>query len=78
MELTYKERQLALIRQILRHRVFRETLKLCLTQGEMPKPEIIVEIMKNSNLYNINAESTFFRRSSTIVGWINWILDTID
>ena len=73
MNLAYRERQLAIVSQILEHKPFRETLN-----GVMPDKNTIVRIMKNSNLYNIGAESTYFRRSSTIIGWTNWILSIID
>lgn len=78
MSLGYRERQLAITSHILQHRVFYETLKLHLQCGEMPDKNAIVQIMKASNLYNIEADSTYFRRSSTVVGWVNWILGTID
>ena len=78
MRLEHKERQLALAAQILRHKVFRETLKIHLRCGEMPNTNMIVQIMKNSALYNVKADSTYIRRSSTVVGWINWILELIE
>lgn len=73
-----KERQLAIATQILMHKVFNETLKLHLQFGEMPDTPKIVEIMKSSNLYHVEADSTYIRRSSTVTGWINWILSIID
>lgn len=76
--LEYKERQLAIVTQILEHKVFNETLKLHLQYGEMPDKQTIVQIMKGTNLYNIEADSTYLRRSSTVVGWINWILGIIE
>lgn len=33
---------------------------------------------KRSNLYHVEAESTYLRRSSTVIGWINWILGLIE
>lgn len=78
MNLAYRERQLAIVSQILEHKPFRETLKLHLQNGVMPDKNTIVKIMKSSNLYNIGAESTYFRRSSTIIGWTNWMLSIID
>ncbi|MCI8599385.1 MAG: transcriptional regulator [Lachnospiraceae bacterium] len=78
MELDYKERQLALASQILKHRPFRETLKLHLKEGKMPDTQTIVQIMKESRIYHVEANSTFLRRSSTVVGWINWILRLIE
>ncbi len=78
MNLGYKERQLAIVTQILKHKVFRETLKLHLQSGEMPDIRTVVRIMKEANLYHVEADSTYIRRSSTIVGWINWILSIIE
>ena len=78
MGLEFKERQLALASQILMHKVFNETLKRHLRCGEMPDKQTIVQIMKDSNLYHVEADSTYFRRSSTVVGWVNWILGIIE
>lgn len=78
MELEYKERQLAIVSAILRHRAFNETLKINLNSGEMPDANAIVQIMKESNLYHVEANSTYYRRSSTIIGWINWILGLVE
>lgn len=78
MGLEYKERQLALVTQILKHKVFNETLKLHLRYGEMPDKQTITQIMKGANLYHVESETTYMRRSSTVVGWVNWILGIID
>ena len=78
MGLEYKERQLAIVTQILMHKVFNETLKLHLQCGEMPDKQTIIQIMKRSNLYRVEADSTYLRRSSTVVGWVNWILGIIE
>ena len=39
--------------------------------------EEIEEIMKNNNLYNIDSESTYFRRASTVSSWVDWIINLI-
>ena len=78
MELGYQERQLAIVTQILKHRAFRETLKVCLRCGEMPDTGTVVDIMKRSQLFQVKSESTFVRRSSTIVGWIRWVLSVVE
>ena len=78
MELGYRERQIALATQILKHKVFNETLRLHLQYGEMPERKKIVQIMKEANLYNVWSESTYDRRASTVIGWVNWILGIID
>lgn len=71
----YKIRQLKFVGAILKHRVFAETLRLYLKHSEMPARSEIVNIMRECKLYQVEAESTFYRRASTVASWINWILD---
>ena len=78
MSLEYRERQLAIIDQVLRHRVFNETLKLHLRSGEMPNRRDIIRIMKDSDLYRIEADSTYLRRASTVISWVNWVLGVVE
>lgn len=75
LNLTYKSRQLKFVELILKHEVFVKVFKKYLENEKMPSKSEIVEIMKKSNLYNIDAESTYERRASTVSGWINWILE---
>ena len=75
LRLKYKDRQLKLAELILSHRAFYETFRKTLEYSELPHREEIVAIMRESSLYNVNEESTYKRRASTIIGWINWILD---
>lgn len=74
LRLSYKQRQLAFCDLILSHKAFSDTLRKYLASGNMPSTAEIVQIMKASNLYNVGSDSTFERRSSTIKGWLNWIL----
>ncbi len=72
------ERQLEFVKLILSHQAFNEVLIRYFKTGVLPNQDEIVVIMQNSNLYNVNEESTFKRRSSTISGWINWIISIVD
>lgn len=76
MKLNYKQRQLALCKCILEHEVFYEIF-LLYQSGSVPDRNKIVRIMKRSELYRIESESTYVRRASTISGWINWMLDLV-
>lgn len=78
MKMEYRGRQLAIIKQIVEHKVFYEVAKLQLQNNQRPTKKEIIKIMKQSNLYNIEKESTFERRSSTISRWILWIFDSIE
>lgn len=74
MKLSYKQRQLAFCRAILKHRPFQEVLRICMETGFMPDTEAIVAIMQSSRLYKVESPSTYQRRSSTVSGWVNWML----
>lgn len=78
LKLDHRNKQLAFVKLILQHKVFNSVLKLNLTKGYSPTTVEIVEIMKNSNLYNIDKDSTFFRRSSSIKAWVGWIISLIN
>jgi hypothetical protein len=72
------DRQKEFARLILAHTAFKETVKLHLDNGEMPDKAIIVEVMKRSELHNVDADTTYFRRASTIIGWTNWIISQME
>lgn len=77
MTLPLRERRLALAAAILKHSVFRETLRLALAgngTAELPSRNEIVHIMREASPCGVEGESTFFRRASTVRGWIRWIL----
>lgn len=74
MNLSYKQRQLALCGAILQHGVFRKVFSLCMETGSVPDGPAIVQIMRESNLYKVESMSTYVRRSSTVSGWMNWML----
>jgi hypothetical protein len=75
MRLRTKDKFLRLAKSILAHEAFKQVLAEYFQNGTPPEKERVVEIMKRCNLYNVNSESTYFRRASTVIGWINWILD---
>lgn len=76
--LNFKQRQLAYCDCILSHKAFADTLSRYFESGSMPSTGEIVGIMKQSNLYNVSSDSTFERRSSTIKGWLNWIVGLVN
>lgn len=78
LNLNFKQRQLAYCRLILSHKAFNETLKLYLQRGVMPSKSEIVNIMEDADLYQVESQSTFERRSSSISGWIKWIISLIN
>lgn len=77
-KLHISERQLKFIGAILEHAVFKKAIELYLQKADIPVRYEVVSIMKESNLYNVNSESTFERRASTVISWINWIINLIE
>lgn len=78
LNMNYQQRQLAFCRQILAHSVFNVTLNDYFNKGIMPSPAEIIKAMRTERLYKIESESTLFRRSSTVKGWLNWIVGLIN
>lgn len=74
----YKERQLFLCGCILSHKIFADVLKLYFSCGIMPDYKEIIKLMKQSELFNIESDSTFRRRASTVRAWIEWIIGLIN
>lgn len=78
MKLPTAEKFLKLTECILAHEPFRRVFSYYMEHRNMPDKSQVVAIMKNCNLYNVNSESTYFRRASTIIGWIHWIIKLIE
>lgn len=78
LKLNYKKRQLALCECILKHEVFSKVLSSYFQNGTMPSKDKIVKFMKESHLYNISKDKTYYRRASTVIHWINWIVGLIN
>ncbi|WP_019153474.1 type II restriction enzyme [Robertmurraya massiliosenegalensis] len=70
-----KDKFLSLTNKILAHEPFKQVLAEYFAKGTLPEKSRVVDIMENCHLYNVQKESTYFRRASTIMGWMNWILD---
>lgn len=75
MGLRYRARQLKLVELILSHRAFRKTFQEFMGDGEMPARDVVIQHMRESNLYRVDSDSTFRRRSSTVMSWIRWITE---
>ena len=76
LDMPYKRRQLAIVRQILGFRVFAECMKYALEKSQPPEASIIAEWIAKDK-WPIT-ESTLLRRAGTVLGWIRWILRLAD
>ncbi|GHT70190.1 hypothetical protein AGMMS50239_38210 [Bacteroidia bacterium] len=72
------DRQFAFAKLILSRTAFNKTLQLYFEKGDIPSYDEVVEIMKQSKLYNINSDETYKRRASTVMSWVNWIIGLIE
>ncbi|MGB5959855.1 MAG: hypothetical protein WBG73_04280 [Coleofasciculaceae cyanobacterium] len=72
----HKAKYLDLIKSILKHRVFYETFKLNINNGEMPEKQAVCQVMQESNLSI--SKTTIARRSTTVRSWLEWIWSQID
>lgn len=71
--LPYKRRQLAFCDAILRHKVFWDVFTEGLRNGQLLDKKGIIFHMRRAGLYNVESDSTYSRRSSTIKCWLDWI-----
>lgn len=74
MKLKTKDKYLRLASLVLAHEPFKLVLAEYFRTGKVPIKENVVEIMKRCSLYNVNSDSTYNRRASTVMSWINWII----
>ena len=77
-ELSIFDRKLQLIKLILTHEIFNKSLKLYFKRGYVSSKQEVVEMMRDFNLHNINSDTTYERRSSTVLGWIKWIISLVE
>lgn len=77
MSLPVAKRQIEFIKCILAHQVFKDALQRYLINKKIPAKDEVVELMKKNNLYKISSDTTYFRRASTITGWLRWIIDQL-
>ncbi len=78
LNLNLRDRLLFLAKLILRHKVFNDALRLYFEKSELPSKDEIVCLMKNVHLNKVGGDSTYYRRASTILSWLNWITRMID
>lgn len=74
LSLAPRAKQLEFVKLIMQHAPFRIALEKHLKTSQPPTKEEVIEIMKMCNLSRIG-DKTYERRSSTVIAWVNWILD---
>lgn len=72
---TYKDRQLALVQLMLKHKIFSELFFELYSTGKLPSKDNIQAKMRK---YNVCKEGVVVRRSSSVQGWLNWIISLLN
>jgi len=70
--LPYKRRQLAYCECIFSHAVFNSLMRQVFATGRLPQNNEIIEAIKRSD--SSLGEVTLKRRSSTVKGWLSWVI----
>lgn len=71
LKLSYKARQMAYVKLILQHQIFYDMFELALRSGELPERNLICRRMEELRLCSPNLIK---RRSSSVAGWLRWML----
>lgn len=77
IEMRSSEKYLSLFKFILSHKAFNESMRMYLSNLELPTTDEIVQVMKRCNLHHVNTEAMYRRRAQTVKKWINWIMDIV-
>lgn len=73
MSLNHKDKNLAIVREILKHKPFYYALYEYLKNNDFDRKEIS-EIIKSQSP-RVNENSTAKRRTSTVISWVTWIIE---
>ncbi len=76
--LDIKQRYLAIVSLILRHKPFHDLFRFFLDNERMPTTDEIFHIFKTNKLYNLNSDVTLKRRAQSASSWIKWILNLME
>lgn len=75
LKLNYKSRQMEYVKLILEHQIFHDMFDLILRTEEIPDKRTICRRMEELNLCS---QSLIERRSSSVVGWLRWMMGLVE
>lgn len=75
LRMKYKERQLEYVRLILEHQIFNELFEIMLKIGDVPDKSCVISKMRE---LGVCGESLVDRRSSSVRGWLYWMLTLVN
>ena len=74
-KMSYKQRQLSLVKQILEHKIFMEFFDKAVDCGEIaPINDIKIRMAE----LNVCGEGQLYRRAGSVRSWLKWIFDLVD
>lgn len=74
-----RDKKLNIAKKILEHEVFNKCLRLYFRTFSPIKRQDVINIMNESNIYKVEkGSSTIGRRASTVMRWIEWILNLVN
>nr|WP_262430898.1 hypothetical protein [Paratissierella segnis] len=74
----HREKVLNISQLILKHEVFHKTLREYFDTLSPATTENIVELMNLCYIHRVHKQSTFKRRSQTVIRWTEWILNLVE
>lgn len=78
MHLPQKEKYLSIIKAILSHRVFYESMQAYLARLSPVDTKEVVRIIERCRIHKVKSHNTMTRRAKTVIKWIDWILDQVE
>lgn len=75
LKMKYKERQLEYVSLILRHQIFHELFDTMMRIGEVPDKNCVTAKMRE---LRVCSDNLIERRSSSVRGWLYWILTLVN
>lgn len=73
------QRQFELVSLLLSHEPFNIVMKDYLKESSRPTVRRVKELIADCKLYNVGKETTTFgRRCSTVISWIDWVFDRVE
>lgn len=69
-----KAKTLSLVAAMLEHVIFQRAFQLYLNNHQLPTTNQLVALMQQTQIYNVNTDSTRRRRSATVLRWLEWII----
>lgn len=72
--MSFRERQLELVKLISKHEIFNVLLNELVNSGQVPSRTRVELLMKE---LEVCGEASISRRASSVISWIHWIINLV-